>query len=247
MGRKPYFADSPRFSALRGKNERMSDAGEFIDLALQREGSWSRADELRTRLGKDPGGRGLRFYGASVGAIRGTVRDAGRRYPALSHDEITALSSELWEVPVFERRLAGVVLLQANVKLLTNSDLTRLEGFIREARVRDLVDPLAVDVVGPLVDGLDILGRVRADSVLDRWVREPDAWLRRAAVLSPLLALRAGAGDWDRFVRHARAVLDESARRFGSADAAATREAVSRVLAEVAKTRPELQFTPAAG
>ena len=119
----------------------------------------------------------------------------------------------------------------------------------------DLVDPLAVDVVGPLVDGLDILGRVRADSVLDRWVREPDAWLRRAALLSPLLALRAGAGDWDRFVRHARAVLGESGMRFGSADAeiggtagaAAVREALSRVLAEVAKTRPELQFTPDAG
>ena len=135
---------------------------------------------------------------------------------------------------------------------MTNSDLTRLEGFIREARVRDLVDPLAVDVVGPLVDGLDVLGRVRADSVLDRWVREPDAWLRRAALLSPLLALRAGAGDWDRFVRHAGSVLGEPAGTFTSdadadADGAVVREAVSRVLAEMAKKRPELQFTSVRG
>ena len=205
----------------------MSDAGEFIDLSLQREGSWRRAEELASRLEQEPGGRGLRFYGASVGAVRGTVRDAGRRYPGLSRDEITALSSELWMVPVFERRLAAVVLLQTNVKLLTNSDLTRLEGFIREARLRDLVDPLAVDVVGPLVEGLDVLARVRADSVLDRWVREPDAWLRRAALLSPLLALRAGAGDWDRFIRHATAVLAETPGTFDAdADGAAVREAV---------------------
>ncbi len=230
----------------------MSDAGEFIDLALQRESSWRRADELRTRLENDPGGSALGFYGASVGAVRGTVRDAGRRYPGLSRDEVTALSSELWAVPVFERRLAAVVLLQTHVKVLTNSDLTRLEGFIREARMRDLVDPLAVDVVGPLVAGLDVPARVRADSVLDRWVREPDAWLRRAALLSPLLALRAGAGDWDRFVRHAHAVLGEPPRRFtprqgagpdADADGAAAREAVSRVLAEMATKRPELQFT----
>jgi len=227
----------------------VSDAGEFIDAALQQESSWSRADELQSRLGKEAGGSRLRFYGASVGAVRGTVRNAGRRYPGLSRDEITALSSELWALPVFERRLAAVVLLQTHVKLLTNSDLTRLEGFIREARVRDLVDPLAVDVVGPLVDGLDVPGRVRADSVLDRWVREPDAWLRRAALLSPLLALRAGAGDWDRFVRHAGSVLDEPSAASNSdpdtdpdTDGAVVREAVSRVLAEMAKKRPELQF-----
>ena len=236
--------------AHRGKNGRVSDAGEFIDYSLQREGSWSRADELRFRLEREPGGSGLRFYGASVGAVRGTVRDAGRRYPGLSHDAVTALSSELWAVPVFERRLAAVVLLQANVLLLTNSDLTRLEGFIREAGMRELVDPLAVDVVGPLVDGLDVWARVRADSVLDRWVREPDAWLRRAALLSPLLALRAGAGDWDRFVRHANAVLGGSpgecgvdAERAGDAGNDAVREAVSRVLAEMATRRPDLKFT----
>jgi hypothetical protein len=228
----------------------VSDAGEFIDLSLRREGSWRRAEELESRLGTDRAGNGLRFYGASVGAVRGTVRDAGRRYPGLSHDDITALSSELWNVPVFERRLAAMVLLQANVTLLTNSDLTRLEGFIREARVRDLVDPLAIDVVGPLVDGLDVLGRVRADSVLDRWVREPDVWLRRAALLSPLLALRAGAGDWDRFVRHAQTVLGEPSGSLNpddGGDGDAAREAVSRVLAEVAKKRPELQFTSARG
>ena len=242
--------------AARGKNGQVSDAGEFIDLSLQREASWRRAEQLQARLETEPAGSGLRYYGTSVGAVRGTVRDAGRRYPGLSRDEVTALSSELWgsgpggsgrgPAPVFERRLAAVVLLQANVKLLTNSDLTRLEGFIRQARVRDLVDPLAVDVVGPLVDGLDVLARVRADSVLDRWVREPDAWLRRAALLSPLLALRAGAGDWDRFVRHANAVLGEPGGTF-DADGTAVRDAVARVLAEMAKRRPELQFTSVGG
>lgn len=235
----------------------MSEAGEFIDRSLQREASWRRSEQLQARLETEPAGSGLRFYGTSVGAVRGTVRDAGRRYPGFSRDEVAALSSELWgpelegsdldgselrAAPVFERRLAAVVLLQSNVKLLTNADLTRLEGFIRQARVPDLVDPLAVDVVGPLVDGLDVLARVRADSVLDRWVREPDVWLRRAALLSPLLALRAGAGDWDRFVRHANAVLGETGGK-SDADGMAVRDAVSRVLAEMAKRRPELQFT----
>ena len=217
----------------------MSEAGEFIDLALQRESSWSRAEESEARHGG-----GHRYYGASVGAVRGTVRDALRRHPELTHDDITALSSELWDVPVFERRLAAVVLLQSSVRLLTNTDLTRIEGFVRSARMAALVDPLAVDVVGPLIAGLDTIGRVRAGSVLDRWVRDPDGWLRRAALLSPLRELRAGAGDWPRFVRHARSVLAEPRPPDlpEDDDGAVAAAAVRLLLTQVAKHRPELEL-----
>lgn len=79
-------------------------------------------------------------------------------------------------VPVFERRLAAVVLLQSHLAVLDNSDLTRIEGFLRGARLRELADPLAVDVV------------------LERWLQDPDPWLRRAALLAPTGELRSGAG-----------------------------------------------------
>jgi 3-methyladenine DNA glycosylase AlkD len=159
----------------------VSAAGDFVDAALQREGDQYRASEAKVRLASD-----LHFYGASVGAVRGTVRDAGRRYPGLTHDEVTALSSELWARPVFERRLAAVVLLQSNVGLLVNSDLTRIEGFVREAQLKELVDPLAAHVVGPLMSGLQGHERQRAEAVIGRWARETNEWLRRAAMVSQL-------------------------------------------------------------
>ena len=180
----------------------MSEAGEFIDAALQRETAW-------TPPADDRESSGLRSYGASIGAVRGTVRDALRKFRGMSHDEITALASELWGVPVFERRLAAVVLLQSSVPLLDNSDLTRIEGFLREGRVRSIVDPLAIDVVGPLIERLDAVGRSRADVALERWIGENNVWLRRAAILAPLRALRAGNGDPDRFARQARVLLAE--------------------------------------
>jgi len=168
-----------------GENRPMSAAGEWVDATLQWESSWERAEADRARLGG-----GLTFYGASVGAIRGTVRDAGRRYPGLDHDDITALSSELWAAPVFERRLAAVVLLQSHVRMLRASDLTRIEGFLREATLSALIDPLATDVVLPLVAGLTGPARGRARVVLDRWAQDPSAGLGRAAGL--LEAGRAG-------------------------------------------------------
>lgn len=168
----------------------MSGPADFIDESLQYESSWERAEDYGRRYGA-----ALEYYGASVGAVRGTIRNAERRYPGLGHDDVTALAADLWARPVFERRLAAVVLLQSSVRLLRHSDLTRIEGFLRSANVQDLVDPLAIDVVGPLILRLKGQDAVRAAAVLDRWAAADDAWLRRAAVLAHLPAFRAGEGD----------------------------------------------------
>jgi len=207
----------------------MTDAAEFVDAALQRESSHERAIADAQRLGG-----GLRYYGASVGAVRGAVRDASRRYRGLGHDGVTALSSELWAVPVFERRLAAVVLLQSNVALLDNSDLTRIEGFIRSANLHALVDPLAVDVVGPMVESLAGRARLRAEAALDRWAAD-DPSLRRAAVLAPLRALRSGGGDWDAFLHRCSVATSGGV---GGEMASAIRQMV----AELSTVRPELHF-----
>ena len=153
-----------------------SAAAEFIDRTLQAEGSEWRGDTAAEGIG----GR-LRFYGTSVGAIRGTVRDALRRHPGMTHDEVTALASELWSAPVYERRLAAIVLLQRHAALLRGSDLTRLEQMLRDARVAELVDPLAADVIRPLLAALDGAEATRARQVIARWAVEADANLRRAA------------------------------------------------------------------
>jgi hypothetical protein len=142
-------------------------AAEFIDRTLQAEGTEERASADAERIAG-----GLRFYGASVGAVRGAVRDARRRHPELTHDEVTALASELWSESVYDRRLAAVVLLQGQVSTLLVSDFTRLEQLLRSAGVRELVDPLVADVVRPLLERLDGADAARARRIVDRWARE---------------------------------------------------------------------------
>jgi hypothetical protein len=151
-------------------------ACDFIDARLQYESAAERAQSDSERLGG-----GLNYYGASVGAVRGTIRDAARRYSGLTHDDITALSSELWLVPVFERRLAAIVLLQLNVSILVGTDLTRLEGFLRDARMAELADPLTRDVIIPLLQGMDATARARAAVVIRRWASDDNVCLRKAA------------------------------------------------------------------
>jgi 3-methyladenine DNA glycosylase AlkD len=137
----------------------------------------------------------------------------------------------LWTRPVYELRLAAVVLLQSNQRLLRNSDLTRIEGFLRDARTAALVDSLAVDVVGPLIKELTGQSRARAESILDRWAREPDPWLRRAAILAPLRAVRAASIDADGVVRRMRAAAADD-------DSDIVRDAVAVLCTELAKIAP---------
>ena len=148
-------------------------AADFIDLTLQNEGAWYRADDVEARLGGL-----LASYGSSVGAVRGTIRDALQKFKDLDHDGIVQLASALWGQPrpgarpVFERRLAAVVLLQARARLLRHSDLTRIEGFLRTAGTTELSDPLLADVVAPLVAGPEGQDLQRASAVLARWRKE---------------------------------------------------------------------------
>jgi len=159
-------------------------AAEFIDRTLQNEGAWYRADEVGLRLGG-----ALASYGSSIGAVRGTVRDALRKFKDMGHDSTVMLASALWgqpkpgSPPVFERRLAAVVLLQTKVQLLRHSDLTRLEGFLRTAQAADLAAPLLSDVLVPLLAGLGSRDRQRAAAVLARWRDDPEPRLQSAAGL----------------------------------------------------------------
>ncbi|TQJ36634.1 DNA alkylation repair protein [Arthrobacter sp. SLBN-122] len=160
----------------------VSAAADFVDRTLQNEGAWYRADDVGHRLGGV-----LDSYGSSIGAVRGTVRDALRKFKDLDHDGTVMLASALWgqprpgSRPVFERRLAAVVLLQSKVRLLRHSDLTRLEGFLRSARAADLTEPLLSDVLVPLLAGLGERDRQRAGVVLARWREDADPELRAAA------------------------------------------------------------------
>jgi hypothetical protein len=151
----------------------LTNAGEFIDAALQYEVS------PHSYPSDEPDG--LLHYGTSVGAIRGTIRDALKRYPGMSHDEITALSSELWSAAVFERRQAAIILLQGHVDLLAANDLTRIEGFIRSAGSSALVDQLTGDVIDPMFARMDAATAARVRPVLTRWAEDADVTLGNVA------------------------------------------------------------------
>ena len=167
----------------------------------------------------------LEFFGESVWEIRRVAKAFVSGAKPLAHEDLTALVEALWAAPVFERRMASVVLLELHPTLLGPADLPLIERLLRESLTWALVDALATDVVG------GILARSPAVTpVLDRWATDPDFWIRRASLLAELQPLRKG-GDLGPFLRRADAMLDE--KEFF------IRKAIGWVLREVGKRRPE--------
>lgn len=168
----------------------------------------------------------LEFLGVGVPAVRAIVKAARRGAPDLPREAVLAVAENLWAEPIHERRLAAVELLIAFNGTLEPDDLLLVERLCREAQTWALVDPLATAVAAPLVERYPEL-----TATLDRWMADPEMWVRRAALLALLPPLRCGAGDFERVGRYADALLEE--REFF------IRKALGWVLREVSKRRPE--------
>lgn len=192
-----------------------------IEKALPPLGTTARAEGSKAYLKSE-----LAFYGITMPVLRRTVLGLAKS-AALDRTSLLATATALWSKPVFELRAAAVELLVKYVRLLTPDDVPVLERFLRESKTWALVDAIAPMVMGPLFEAHPRLGRV-----LDRWAKDRDFWVRRAALLTLLVPLRNGAGDFDRFARYADAMLDE--KEFF------IRKAIGWILREVSKKRPAL-------
>jgi 3-methyladenine DNA glycosylase AlkD len=169
----------------------------------------------------------LRHLGVSVPGIRRVVAAFARGHPDLRRSELLRLVRELWRVPVHERRMAAVELLDRYGPLLTPTDLRLVERLIRRSKTWALVDPLAINVGGGLVERFPELA-----VELDRWAADRDFWVRRSALLALLGPLRRGEGDFRRFAGYADGMLEEPEFFI--------RKAIGWVLRETGKARPRL-------
>jgi 3-methyladenine DNA glycosylase AlkD len=195
-----------------------------IDGELRSKAVAGRAAQEKAYLKSD-----LEHHGVPVPAIRAVAKGLRRARPDLAHDELLALVAALWDAPVHERRMVTVEVLVLYSAQLRPADMALLERLLREARTWALVDGLAASVAGPLVERAP-----EAAAWLDRWAADPDFWIRRSALLAHLVALRRGAGDFQRFGRYADAMLDE--KEFF------IRKAIGWVLRDTARRRPTLVY-----
>jgi len=170
----------------------------------------------------------LEFTGTTVPQARAIVTAWRREHPHLTRSRLTALAAALWDGPFFECKMAAVILITDRRRLLAAEDSATVERLLRTSGTWALVDGLAADVMGSLVERFPQLL-----VTLDRWAADDDFWIRRSALLALLVPLRRGdPKHFERFANYADAMLAE--REFF------IRKAIGWVLRETGKRQPAL-------
>jgi 3-methyladenine DNA glycosylase AlkD len=194
-------------------------AADELEAAIRAVGTPARAESEKKYLKSD-----LTFLGATVWQTRDAVKAYGAN-ATLDHASLVTLVTALWSAPIFERKMAAVMLLDLHPALVDAADLPLLERLLRESLTWALVDALAGDTVGRIR-----LADPSVAETLDRWATDPDFWIRRSSLLAELKPLKTGA-EMAPFLRRADLMLDE--KEFF------IRKAIGWVLREVSKKRPD--------
>lgn len=193
-----------------------------LEQQLRPLGTVERADGERRYLRSS-----LTHLGVRLPQIRTTTSQFLTSHPALDRRDRLELVEALWGAGVFELRQAAVHVLERSVADLDVGVLGFVEGLLRRSHTWALVDPVSVNVVGAIA-----VRDPRTWPALDRWIADDDMWIRRAALLAHLPALRTDRARFDHFAGYAERVLEE--REFF------IRKAIGWVLREVGKRDPEV-------
>jgi 3-methyladenine DNA glycosylase AlkD len=168
----------------------------------------------------------LRFHGVNAAQLRATCASFCKETP-LERRSLRAIVDALFATDWFDLRSMAIALLERNGALLVPADAPWLIGLVRASPYWAHVDYLATQVIDPLVAAYPpLLARTRI------WAKDRDFWVRRAALLAQLRALRQGGGDFALFAEIAPPMLEE--KEFF------IRKALGWVLREVSKKRPAL-------
>lgn len=122
------------------------------------------------------------FLGIAAPVRQKALRDI--RKPPTPAAEILHAAALLWQKPEREYRYAAVDLLSANVGLLRLHHLPKIRALIKTDSWWDTVDSLA-SVVNRTVRAARLTD-TDAQTVMDEWIKSPDMWVRRTAMIHQL-------------------------------------------------------------
>jgi len=165
------------------------------------------------------------FYGAQAPARAPILREAIRDFPPQRRADYRAAVLALWSRPHREEWYVGIGYAIAFPQYVTLSSFPLYRKMIVEGAWWDLVDAIAVHLVGSVLRNQ----RTAATATVAGWIDNPDLWLRRTAIICQIG--HKGATDTD-------LLFNACARRMHEKEFF-VRKAIGWALRDFAKTDPK--------
>lgn len=165
------------------------------------------------------------FFGVGAVALRGVLRDLYSSHAPRDAAHCRSQIAELWALPEREAKYAAIEWARRFKAHITLDALPLYERMIREGRWWDTVDAIAAHLLGRLL----LERRREVKPTMERWIRDEDLWIRRAALLAHLK--HKAATDEAQLFDHCLRLAPE--RDFFA------RKAIGWALREYGKTAPE--------
>ena len=122
------------------------------------------------------------FYGVKKPARAPVFKGLIREFPPAGRADYRRRVLALWEQPHREEKYFAIGYAGAFPRYVTIGSVPLYRRMIVEGAWWDLVDGVAADLVGRVLAA----DRDRLSLRLDRWIDDPDMWLRRTAIIAQL-------------------------------------------------------------
>lgn len=120
------------------------------------------------------------FFGVDANSMRGVVKALARAHPPQDQAEYLAQIEALWCLPERETHYAAVEWAKLFPAFQTLDAMPLFERMIREGAWWDTVDEIARFLVGALL----LKERSVMKSLMERWIRDGNLWIRRSALVA---------------------------------------------------------------
>jgi 3-methyladenine DNA glycosylase AlkD len=157
--------------------QRDNDLVRFVRRELRRLADPKKAVEMAAYLKTD-----MPFYGVQKPRRLPVYGEITRRFPITTRSEYRQAVTALWSQPHREEKYAAVHVARSVPSYITVSSVGLYEQMIRQGAWWDLVDGIAVDLVGHVL----LHQRRQMRPRIDKWIDDHDMWIRRAALLSQI-------------------------------------------------------------
>ncbi len=122
------------------------------------------------------------FYGIKMPVRDAILKDGLKRFPLSQVSDLSRVVTELWKGKHREEKSSAIRIAQNHKAFITVELLPLYGRMIREGGWWDLVDEVAVHLVGVLwLHHPEVIA-----PVMDRWIEDEDLWIRRAAIIAPI-------------------------------------------------------------